>query len=77
MTVEILLKSYLVVSEYQGTGYIIGSFDDYEDAEKEIHRLIELHNVYWENSHLDLYEKLMGFQSYKVHESCSGTSNIR
>ena len=62
--------SYMLVSEYEGTGYIIGRFEYFENAEKEMTKLMDAQNISWKNPSVELYEKRKGFKSYKVHESC-------
>ncbi len=68
-------ESYMLVSENDGTGYIIGIIDDYEKAEKEVTKLLDAHNVSWKNPSVELYERRMGFKTYKVHESCKYNLN--
>jgi len=63
-------ESYILVSEQDGTGYIVGNFDDFEKAKKEMTRLKDAYNTSWNNPNVELYEKRMGFKTYKVHKSC-------
>ena len=57
------LKHYLVVSEYNTTGYIIDTFDEMDEAEKLLRHLVDKHNPTTDC----LYEQQMGCLSYKIH----------
>jgi hypothetical protein len=59
------MKNYLAVTQYLTTGYIIDSFDYYEEAEKLFNNLYDSH----EYDSGDKAEKLKGYKSFQIHKT--------
>jgi len=59
------IKRWLLITEGESTGYIIGYFDVLEEAEKVMNELSAAHSDFWKTP--QLFEKAMDYQSYKVH----------
>lgn len=60
-------KRYLLVSECENTGYVIGFFDDLKEAEKIMKKVGAKHGEYWSNGTSQVFEKAMSYPSYKIH----------
>ncbi len=60
-------KRYLLVTECETTGYIIGFFDDLEEAEKAMEELSAKQGTFWSTGISQEFEKAMNYQSYKIH----------
>ena len=64
-------KRYLVVSEYNFNGYIIGYYDTIEETEKVLEELHSHNDPYSKPKQVHLYEQTMNYPSYRIHLTCS------
>jgi hypothetical protein len=64
------LKDYLVVTELNCTGFIIGSFNSFAQAEKVSKDLLNKYEHLYKQGGQELYEKTMNYTTYKVHPTC-------
>ena len=60
-------KRYLLVSECETIGYVIGFYDDLKEAEKMMKKVGAGHNEYWRDKTSQAFEKVMNYPSYKIH----------
>ena len=60
-------KRYLLVSECETSGYIIGFFDNLKEAEKMMMKVVAGHDKYWSDRASQALEKVMNYPSYKIH----------
>lgn len=58
---------FLLITERDSTGYIIGFFDDLEEAEKVMNELSSTYSTFWKIGTGQEFEKAMNYRSYKVH----------
>ncbi len=60
-------KRYLLVSECESTGYVIGFFDDLKEAEEMMKKVGAKHDEYWRNRTSQTLEKVKNYPPYKIH----------
>ncbi len=63
-------RRYLVVTECNGTGYVVGYYEDLQEAEKVIDALHCFNDALFNLSVNQLYEQAQDYQKYYVHPSC-------
>ncbi|MBS1686360.1 MAG: hypothetical protein JSS76_16590 [Bacteroidetes bacterium] len=61
----LLPKPYLVVTEFDGIGYLIDTFFELEEAESKVNYLIAEYRY----NNGALHEQQKGYRSYRVHSS--------
>ena len=60
-------KRYLLVSECETTGYVIGFFDNLKEAQKMMKKVGAKHDEHWGGDNFQTIEKAMNYPSYKIH----------
>jgi len=63
-------KRYLVVTECNGIGYVVGHYEDLQEAEKVIDALHSFNDSLFSLKVNQLYEQAQDYQKYYVHPSC-------